>query len=50
MIQFSHEYESNFMFLLLSIDFVFNLSRRISQKKKNSCFGWHFDFHISTKE
>jgi hypothetical protein len=44
---FSHVYESNSMFLLLSIDFVFNLPHRISQKK-NFCFGWHFDFHICT--
>lgn len=35
------------MFLLLSIDFVFNLPHRISQKK-NFCFDWHFDFHICT--
>jgi hypothetical protein len=33
MIPFSYEYESNSMLLLLSIDFVFSLSRRISEKK-----------------
>jgi hypothetical protein len=39
MIQFSYEYEFNSMFLLLSIDFVFNLSRRISQKRFFFYFG-----------
>lgn len=46
MLQFSHEYESNSIFLLLSIDFVLSLSRRISQMKI-FCFDWHFDFHIN---
>lgn len=42
--QFSQVYESIGMFLFLSIDLVFNLSIKNSQKN-TLCFGWHFDFH-----
>jgi hypothetical protein len=42
--QFSQVYESIGMFLFLSIDLVFNLSIKNSQKN-TLCFGWHFNFH-----